>query len=142
MFDPSARLHGDPQLSIVLGLLMVVSLGLSGCHPSPDAVLPDNPALDDSSVVLLLVNNHNYLDVTVYLAHDGQDTRLGMVTGNSSIRLTFPITMLGQAREVRLVGHPVGTRQVVSSEIMVIQPGQYLEWTVETDVRRSSVGVY
>jgi len=24
----------------------------------------------------------------------------------------------------------------------MVQPGQYIEWTLETDLRRSSVGVY
>jgi hypothetical protein len=28
------------------------------------------------------------------------------------------------------------------TETLVVQPGQYIEWTLETDLARSSVGVY
>ena len=34
--------------------------------------------------IALSVTNHNYLDVVIYVLHDGQRTRVGMVTGSSS----------------------------------------------------------
>jgi len=30
----------------------------------------------------------------------------------------------------------------VRTEILTVRPGQRIEWTLETDLRRSSVGVY
>ena len=28
------------------------------------------------------------------------------------------------------------------TQTLILQPGQYIEWTLETDLRRSSVGVF
>jgi hypothetical protein len=92
--------------------------------------------------VALRVTNHNYLDVVIYAVHDGQQTRLGTVTGSSSQVFYVRARLLGIGREIRLLGHPIGGQAVARTETLVVQPGQYIEWTLETDLARSSVGVY
>jgi hypothetical protein len=52
------------------------------------------------------------------------------------------VHLLGQGREVRLLGDPVGGHGAVSSETIVVQPGQSITWTLETDLRRSFVAVF
>jgi len=49
---------------------------------------------------------------------------------------------VGQSRDIVLVGEAVGSRDMVRTETLIIKPGQMIEWTLETDLRRSSVGVY
>ena len=90
----------------------------------------------------LSVTNHNFLDVVIYLVHDGQQTRVGTVTGSSSQVFYLRARLLGMGREIRLLGHPIGGQAVARTETLVVQPGQYIEWTPETDLARSSVGVY
>jgi hypothetical protein len=90
----------------------------------------------------LSVTNHNFLDVVIYLVHDGQQTRVGTVTGSSSQVFYLRARLLGMGREIRLLGHPIGGQTVARTETLVVQPGQYVEWTLETDLARSSVGVY
>jgi len=115
----------------------------SGCFlfgrgkPARDAPL-DVP----SGEIALSVTNHNYLDVVVYVLHDGQQTRVGMVTGSSSSLFYLPVRLLGQGRELQLLGDAIGSRDYAETEILIVQPGQYIEWTLETDLRRSSVGVF
>ena len=92
--------------------------------------------------VALSVTNHNYLDVVIYVLHDGQQTRVGTVTGSSSQVFYLRARLLGMGREIRLLGHPIGGQDLARTETIVVQPGQYIEWTLETDLRRSSVGVY
>ena len=92
--------------------------------------------------IALNVTNHNYLDVVVYVLHDGQQTRIGTVTGSSSQQFYIPARLLGQGREIQLLGDPIGSPAFARTETIVVQPGQYIEWTLETDLRRSSVGVY
>jgi hypothetical protein len=92
--------------------------------------------------IALSVTNHNYLDVVVYVLHDGLQTRVGTVTGSSSTVFFLPARLLGQAREIRLYGDAIGSDAYVRTDILVVQRGQYIEWTLETDLRRSSVGVY
>jgi hypothetical protein len=92
--------------------------------------------------IALSVTNHNYLDVVVYVLHDGVQTRVGTVTGSSSAVFFLPARLLGQAREIQLYGDAIGSDAYARTDILVVQRGQYIEWTLETDLRRSSVGVF
>jgi hypothetical protein len=94
------------------------------------------------SEIALNVTNHNYLDVVVYIFHDGQRTRVGLVNGSSSTVFFLPPRLLGQGREIRLYGDAIGSDAYAVTDILVVQRGQYIEWTLETDLRRSSVGVF
>ena len=101
------------------------------------------PAFDvPEGEIALSVTNHNYLDVVIYVVHDGVQTRVGMVTGSSSAVFFLPARLLGQAREIQLVGDAIGNDSYARTEVLVVQRGQYIEWTLETDLRRSSVGVF
>lgn len=92
--------------------------------------------------ITLSVTNHNYLDVVVYVLHDGQRTRVGTVTGSSAQAFTLPRRLLGQGGEIQLYGDPIGSEDYAVTELLLIHPGQYIEWSLESNLRRSSVGVY
>ena len=92
--------------------------------------------------IALRVTNHNFLDVTVYAIHNGQRTRVGTVTGSSSQVFYLPPRLLGLGREIQLLGDPIGSTDFALTETLMVQPGQYIEWTLETDLQRSSVGVF
>src|SRR5712692_3515422 len=101
------------------------------------------PAIDvPEGEIALSVTNHNYLDIVIYVLHDGQQTRVGTVTGSSSAIFYLPAWLVGQAHEVRLYGAPIGGTSYATTETLIVQPGQAIEWTLETDLRRSSVAVY
>ena len=118
-------------------------LGASGCfmfHKSKSAS-PATVSAPEGEVALT-VSNHNYLDVVIYVLHDGQVSRVGTVTGSASATFYLPSRLLGIGREIGLLGDPIGGTAVARTELLVVQPGQYIEWTLETDLARSSVGVY
>ncbi len=92
--------------------------------------------------IALSVTNHNYLDVVVYVLHDGQHTRVGTATGSSAQLFYVPVRLLGQGREIQLLGDAIGSDAYARTETLIIQEGQYIEWTLETDLSRSSVAVY
>jgi|SRR5712664_899592 len=94
------------------------------------------------SDIPLKVTNRNWLDVVIYVLHDGQRTRVGTVTGSSSQEFALPSRLVGQSHELALLGEAIGSNDVARTERLTIQAGQYIEWTLETDLRRSSVGVY
>jgi hypothetical protein len=101
------------------------------------------PAIDvPEGEIALSVTNHNYLDVVIYVLHDGLHTRVGTVTGSSATVLFLPMRLLGHGREIELYGDAIGNEAYARTDILVVQPGQYIEWTLESDLRRSSVGVY
>ncbi len=97
---------------------------------------------DPLNDIPLKVTNHNWLDVTIYVLHDGQRTRIGLVTGSSTQEFVLPARLLGQSHELALLGEAIGSPVFARTEVLTIQPGQFIEWTLETDLRRSSVGVY
>src|SRR6266568_7316778 len=108
-----------------------------GSKPAP------SPAVDvPEGEIALTVTNHNYLDVVVYVVHDGVQTRVGTVTGSSSAVFFLPVRLLGLGREIQLYGDAIGNDAFARTERLIVQPGQYIEWTLETDLRRSSVGVF
>ncbi len=92
--------------------------------------------------VALHVTNHHWLDMTISVEHDGQRTRIGAVTAAASAEFVLPLRLFGVSREFRLVGEAIGSPEVVRTETLTIQPGQFIEWTLEHDLRRSSVGVF
>jgi len=92
--------------------------------------------------VTLQVTNHNFLDVTVFVLHDGQRIRMGLATGSSTQLFTIPGRLIAQSHEITLLGEAIGSNDRARTELLTVRPGQRIEWTLETDLRRSSVGVY
>jgi hypothetical protein len=118
-------------------------LTTSACFLFHRSKAESRPAFDvQEGEIALSVTNHNYLDVVIYVLHDGAQTRVGTVTGSSSTVFYLPVRLLGQGREIRLLGDAIGNNAYASTDILVVQQGQYIEWTLETDLRRSSVGVF
>ena len=118
-------------------------VGTSGCLLFHRGTADPRPAFDvPEGEIALNVTNHNYLDVVVYVLHDGQQTRVGMVTGSSATLLFVPIRLLGMGHELQLYGRAIGSDSFARTQTLILQPGQYIEWTLETDLRRSSVGVF
>jgi len=130
------------SLAVATALGGLVATG-SGCFllnrgkPTPVATF-DVPVGE----IALSVTNHNYLDVVIYVLHDGQQTRIGTVTGSSSQVFYMPAHLLGMGHEIQLYGDAIGSDDYARTQTLIIQPGQYIEWTLETNLRRSSVGVF
>src|SRR6266705_5426653 len=113
------------SLAVATALGGLVATG-SGCFllnrgkPTPVATF-DVPVGE----IALSVTNHNYLDVVIYVLHDGQQTRVGTVTGSSSAMFYLPGRLLGQGREIRLLGDAIGNNAYATTDILVVQQGQY-----------------
>jgi|SRR5690242_14692255 len=140
---PVPRLRSRPMSLRLRAARIALLLGASGCFIFHRGKADPPPALDvPAGEIALNVTNHNYLDVVVYVLHDGQQTRVGMVTGSSSSLLFVPIRLLGLGHELQLYGRTIGSDSFTRTPTLIVQPGQYIEWTLETDLRRSSVGVF
>jgi dipeptidyl aminopeptidase/acylaminoacyl peptidase len=87
------------------------------------------------------VENHNSSDMTVYLVTGGLPQRLGMVTAMSNASFAFRAQRLNTAGSVRLRALPVaGTAH--TSEPILVQPGQTITWTLQSDLDTSTWSVY
>ena len=100
----------------------------------------DTPA--PATDVPVQIINHHWLDITIYVIHDGQRTRLGVAGGSAETRLELPSHLLGVGRDIQLYADPIGSLDDAITEVIVVQPGQFIEWLLESGLERSTVGVY
>lgn len=119
-------------------LLLLPSLALAtacGHHRASGPLAPVEPAV-------LHIENHHWLDVDVFVLHDGQRSHLGSVSATSTSVFTLPRSMIGSMGEVRLIADPVGERGTLTTDIIVVKPGTQVYWTLESSLDRSSLAVY
>lgn len=88
------------------------------------------------------VENKHWLDVVVYVEHDGQRSRLGTVTAASTTDFTLLPTLIGQTGAIQLIGDAVGSPGTVQTGTIVVRPGSRVTWTLQTNLARSDVAVY
>jgi hypothetical protein len=117
-------------------LLVLLSLG---CHKREDAA---QPAPDPNTPVPVEIENHYQGDVTIYLVRGSLRQRLGMVTALGTAEFTFPWRWLSQSGSSRLLAYPIAGARAHLSEPLILQPGQWIKWTLEGSLDRSSMAVY
>ncbi|MFL5495670.1 MAG: hypothetical protein ACJ8DC_14900 [Gemmatimonadales bacterium] len=118
--------------------MFLALLALDACashHRTTQAAASVNTPVD------LEVENHNWSDIVIYLVRGTQRQRLGMVNALSSTVFTFPYRRLGTGGDARFSAHAIGGGGYTSESVLV-QPGQTLKWTIESDLARSSLAVY
>src|SRR5437868_12522702 len=141
--DPLPGLGSRLMRFRLCAALVALLVGASACFIFNRGASDPRPAFDvPEGEIALNVTNHNYLDVVVYVLHDGQQTRVGTVTGSSSAVFFLPVRLLSMGHELQLLGDPIGSPDYARTPTLVIQPAQYIEWTLRSEERRSSVGVF
>jgi hypothetical protein len=90
---------------------------------------------------LVEVESHHWNDVVIYLMNGGQSERLGMVAVGTTNYFVFPYRRLAAGGKVQLRAYPVGGQGSSTSEDVLLQPGQGLKWTLESDLKRSSLSL-
>jgi hypothetical protein len=122
-----------------IGLSLLVALTVLGCRKrDPEA----RPAPDPNTPVPVEIESHFMGDVTIYLVRGSLRQRLGMVTALGSAEFTFPWRWLSQSGSSRLMAYPIAGARAHLSEPLIVQPGQWIKWTLEADLTRSSMAVY
>ncbi len=95
-----------------------------------------------SGPVKVVVDNKHWQDVTVYVVHDGERSRVGVATATTIATFTLAPHQLGQTGLIRLIADPIGSRTMLSTENIVVKPGQEVQWTLESQLQRSVIAVY
>jgi hypothetical protein len=105
----------------LLAGMTVLAAGCGGRHN-----VDDEPEADPNAPTPLTVDNAHWLDVVIFVFHDGEMSRVGTVTAASSTNFFLPI----------------GATKGVGTELIHVQPGQFIEWRLESSLARSTVAVY
>lgn len=130
------------RLSYATSLVAALALVASGCGGHHEVEDDAAPEADPLAPTPLTVDNNHWLDIVVFVFHDGELSRVGTVTAASSTNFFLPNWMIGQSRNIRLLADPIGSGDAVGTETIHIQPGQFIEWRLESQLARSTVAVY
>jgi hypothetical protein len=117
--------------TIALALLLA-----AGCaHNAPRGPLPPHAATE----IRVVVENRGWEDLTIYASHGGARHWVGHVTAAQRAVMRLPHGMHGT---VHLQADPVGSAQAFSTEMLRVEPGDRIEWTIESARIHSSSLVY
>ena len=89
----------------------------------------------------LTLNNHHWLDVNIFVQHDGEASRVTTVTASSSQSLILPVWLLGDSKIVRIIAEPVGAQDSYATDLMRVDPGQSVELNVESALATSNYSI-
>ena len=129
--------------SLRMILLSFSVLIVAGCAKRTSSDLSSLPEVSMSlEPIELSVENHNWLDVVVFVVHGGQRTRLVTVTAAKNASALIPEFALRHHGQIRLLAHAVGNPEPFLSEVIVVQRGMRIAWTLESDLKRSSVAIW
>jgi hypothetical protein len=126
--DARHRTHGV----VLLGLMVAGCFGPR--HQLSDDAGP-SPMADGFELTL---NNRHWLDINVFVQHDGESSRVTTVTASSSQSLILPVWMLGDSRLVRIIAEPVGEDGRYTTDLLRVSEGQSVEVNVESALARST----
>jgi len=123
----------------LLGTWLVLLLASSACagrRARSDTAAPS------AAEIVLVIDNHHWNDVTVSVLHDGVVDRVGLATAVKISTFVLSSRRLGTSGILRLRGHAVGAPDDHTTDAFPVQPGQEIQWTLESDLARSSVAVH
>jgi len=115
-------------------------LATAGCHQGTSVGAAAASSMNGGTMTLRVVN-HNWLDITVFLLQGTHRDRIGVATATTTTEFHVPLRQLAAGAEYRLFGDPVCSRETVRSETLHAQDGDVVTWTIEDDLKRSSVEV-
>ncbi len=120
-----------------IGILGAVLL--AACVARGGASLPGAAPSEGWS---LTVVNHHWLDVSIVVMSDDQRSHLGTVSATQTQTYELPARMIATGRVIRLEANPIGATRILRTDPLLVQPGQRVEWTLETGLERSMVAIW
>jgi hypothetical protein len=90
----------------------------------------------------LVVESYNWLDAHLYLVRDGMLTSLGFVNGPGNAEFALPSMAVAAGSDVRVLVLPIGGTQTYLSPMLVINPGDEVQMTIENDLSLSTAAVF
>ena len=125
--DANGRVHRGGRYSVARAwsrpLLFLLVLGACSTNPRAQA----GGAEEETTV---RVENHAWMDMTIYAIASGQRVRLGSVSGSSTAVLRIPPGVVGLGRNLTFVADPLGSSRTSSSFEIYVRPGEEITLTI------------
>jgi len=128
--------------STTLAFCICLSAILPACsHPIPvnaaDPVVAAPPP-----PIVLEVENHNWADVVLYVVHDGVQTRFAQVAAAHNLSIEIPESLQGQMGIIKIAARRIGGTDSYVSQSISLRGKSAVRFTIESNLNRSSVGVW
>jgi hypothetical protein len=125
-------------------LLVIMAAALANCtrHRSASDPAPAPADAAPETDWTLVVINHHWLDVSIYVTYENQRAHVGTVSATHTETYTLSSRMLAGGRTVRLEANPIGAQRNVSTDPLTVRGGGRVEWTLESGLERSTVAVW
>lgn len=118
-------------LSVLLGLAVTLAT-------PPQVVGQEGPA---GQAVDVVVQNRTSWDVRVYALQEGHMVPLGLVTDMARATYPLPQAFMQAGEPIHLVADPIEPTTWYKSDPVRVRPAQGIEFTIESDLDRSTVSV-
>lgn len=130
------------RTSLAFGILVIAFL--PACSRSIHVQDYDAPATANVVLapVVLEVENHNWADVVLYVLHDGVQTRFTQVAAAHTISIEIPERLQGQMGVIRIAARRIGGTDSYVSQAISLRGNSAVRFTIESNLNRSSVGVW
>lgn len=122
--------------SRIIGVL-ALSLAAAACSSSSDA--PSEPQPEGASVV---VENYNWMDVTVYAIRNGARQRLGTVGTSETRRFQLPSTVISGGGQVQLLVDSIGSAHERLMPPITVTRGDRVSLEIMNQLALSSISVH
>ena len=131
--------HGKFSLAICVAFLT----SLAACsHPKPVTEVPMPDIVVPQLPVVLEVENHNWADVILYVVHDGVQTRFAQVAAAHTLSVEIPEHLQGQMGVIRIAARRLGGTDSYLSQAISLRGNSSVRFTIESNINRSTVGVW
>lgn len=121
-------------------VLLTLLVACAGPRQKLESPTPDEPTPEDDSFALVL-NNRHWLDMNIFVQHDGQASRVALVTASSTRSVVLPTRLLGHSRLIRVIAEPIGGDASYTTDYLSVQPGQIVRLNLESRLAGSSYSV-
>ena len=102
---------------------------------------PPQATAQELGGIKVVVDNHAYADMHVYVVHSGRRWSLGLATGLSKRSFMLPRIVAESERDIQLLADPIGSRAYYLTDVFYLYPGTQLNLTLRNNLGLSSATV-
>lgn len=123
-------------------IALCAAFALAGCRP-PWAPEPEEMAAPLVGEDLTLeVANNNWSDVVIYLVRDGRRNRFILATSAHTTSVALPARYINSNGNIQIVAHRIGGNDEYISPVVSVRMGHTVALTLESNLARSTMGVW
>lgn len=129
-----------PQRIVARLLVLLVPLVASAPAACYSGVGRAGPMAVQEPIMIHVTNRHP-LDMRVFVIHGAEKTRIGIATALGTTRFRLNPQLIRGLGDIRLYAEAIGSGGRVLTELLVLHPGDAVDWSLAYDLDQSAVMV-